>query len=76
MANAEFVAAMDAIPSEGPFIPAPDAPLVAGQFGGTLKQKQQAEPAAPADSIDMAKYRKIMDAHLADIEAGRKPKLA
>ncbi|WP_301458503.1 hypothetical protein [Pseudorhodobacter sp.] len=50
--------------------------MVAGQFGGTLMQKQKAKPVATAESVDMAEYRKIMDAHFADIEAGRKPKLA
>lgn len=76
MANAEFVAAMNAIPSEGPFIPTTDAPLVAGQFGGTLKPKRQAKPTATAETVDMTEYLKIMDATLADIEARRKPKLA
>lgn len=76
MVDAELAAAQAAIPTPAPFIPPSDAPLVAGQFGGTLKPKRQAKPTATAETVDMTEYLKIMAATLADIEAGRKPKMA
>jgi len=75
MADAEFAAAMAAIPAEEPFMPIPHVPVVAGQFGGTLKQTQKAM-AVDTTEVNMPEYRKRMDALLDDITSGRKPKLA
>jgi len=75
MADAEFTAAMAALPTPEPVNLGPDA-VVAGQFGGTLQRKRQAEPKPEAELKVPAEYHRIMDAHLANIAAGRKPKLA
>jgi len=75
MKNEEFAAAMAAIPTPEPFTPAPDA-VVAGRFGGTLMRKRQADPRPEAAFEVPAEYLRTLDAHLADIAAGREPKLA
>lgn len=74
MADAEFKSAMAAIPVPEPYCPT-DAPLVAGRFGGSLQTRRKPKPAEEASEIP-AEFRRNMDAHLADIAAGRKPKLA
>ena len=75
MANTELAAAMAAIPTPEPFRPE-GAPIVAGHFGGSLQTRRKPKPDAETASAVPAEYREIMDAHFADIEAGRKPKLA
>lgn len=75
MADAKFKAAMAAIPTPEPDLPT-DAPLVAGRFGGSLQTRRKPKPDAEQSTVITAEMRRNMDAHLADIEAGRKPKLA
>ena len=72
LSNADFDAAMAAIPTPDGPMPAPDA-VVAGSFGGSLKR--QKKPVTKPDSVPL-EYLRNMDAHLAEIEAGRAPKLA
>lgn len=75
VAEAEFKAAMAAIPMPEPDLPT-DAPLVAGRFGASLQTRRKPKPASEQVSEIPAEFRRTMDAHLADIEAERKPKLA
>lgn len=75
LADAEFKAAMAAIPTPEPVLPT-DAPLVAGRFGGSLQTRRKPKPEADQATVITAEMRRNLDAHLADIEAGRKPKLA
>lgn len=75
LTNAGLAAAMAAIPTPGGPTPAPKA-IVAGQFGGKLKT-QKRKSALPETTFAVPpEYLRNMDARLADIEAGRKPKLA
>ena len=74
MADADFAAAMAATPTPEPFRPE-GAPMVAGQFGGSLQRKRQPRPSADTPVIP-AEFLRNLDAQLADIAAGRKPKLA
>ena len=50
--------------------------MVAGRFGGGLQTNRKAKPEAETEAFDMTEYRRNFDAHLADIEAVRKLKLA
>jgi len=75
LTNADLTAAMAAIPTPDGPTPAGQV-IVAGQFGGKLKT-QKRKPAPPeTTSVVPLEYLRNMDAHLADIQAGRKPKLA
>ena len=75
LSNAEFEAAMAAIPTPDAPTPAPEA-VVAGRFTGSLKlHKPKAAARAEATAIP-AEYLRNFDAYLAESEAGRKPKLA
>ncbi len=75
LSNAEFEAAMAAIPTPDAPTPAPEA-VVAGRFAGPLKlHKPKAAARAEANAIP-AEYLRNFDAYLAESQAGRKPKLA
>lgn len=75
LSNAEFEAAMAAIPTPEAPIPAPET-VVAGRFAGSLKlQKPKVAARTTAPAIP-DEYLKNFDAYLAESEAGRKPKLA
>ena len=74
LTNADLVAAMAAIPTPDGPTAAPEG-VVKGQFAGRLKPNKRAAQAQGSAAVPLD-YLKNMDAHLADIEAGRKPKLA
>jgi putative transposase len=74
-AEAELTAIMAAIPTpEGTKMP-PEA-VVAGRFNGALRLQKRKPALANAAPAVPDEFLKIMDAHLAEIAAGRKPKLA
>jgi putative transposase len=75
LSNAEFEAAMAAIPTPDAPTPAPEA-VVAGRFTGSLKlHKPKAAERITAPAIPV-EYLKNFDAYVAESGAGRKPKLA
>ena len=75
LSNAEFEAAMAAIPTPDAPTPAPEA-VVAGRFAGSLKLHKPKSAARTEASEIPAEYLRNFDAYLAESEAGRKPKLA
>ena len=75
LSNAEFEAAMAAIPTPDAPTTAPEA-VVAGRFAGSLKlHKAKAVTQASAPAVPL-EYMKNFDAYIAESAAGRKPKLA
>jgi len=75
LSNAEFEAAMAAIPTPDAPTPAPEA-VVAGTFAGSLKLHKPKSAARATTPAIPAEYLKNFDAYLAESEAARTPKLA
>ena len=75
LGDAEFAAAMAAIPTPDGPTPAPQT-VVKGQFEGRIKPRKALRLASAPETAIPEEYYWNMDQTLADIAAGRKPKLA